>query len=173
MKKTIILLVLLAVSTGLHAQGNSDWGWPQAHSSDQINIDKNNHNISIDRSTYVWRPFDDVVGYSIYGSRYRKAKANLGWGKTITFLGGAASGIWLGIGISNIGWDDEAAAVMCSTGAIALAGSLWGGIRLWSKGRKDMDRMLDDYARRYAPKPYASSLDFGATSNGFGFALKF
>ena len=55
----------------------------------------------------------------------------------------------------------------------ALAGSLGVGIPLWVKGRKDLDWMLDDYAKRYGPRPYAASLSAGPTRNGVGIALNF
>lgn len=172
MKKIAFLMFALMVSGNIFAQ-SSDWGWPDTHSRSEINIDKDNHNVTIDRNMYVWRPFDDVVGYSIYGSRYRRAKANYGWGIFTTFAGGALSAAWTAIGIGNIGYDDTGAIVMCSTGAVALAASLWGGIHMWRKGRQELDWMLDDYALRYGPRPYAATLDFGPTRSGVGLALNF
>ena len=58
-------------------------------------------------------------------------------------------------------------------GGIGLAGSLGGGIPLWVKGRRELDWILDDYAERYAPRPYAASITAGPTRNGFGLALNF
>ena len=101
MRRLIFILAALTVSAGLCAQTN-DWGWPDTHSRSEINIDKENNNVTIDRNMYIWRPFDDVVGYSIYGSRYRRAKANYGWGMFTTLGGTALSGLWTAIGIGNI-----------------------------------------------------------------------
>ena len=172
MRRLIIFLAALTVSAGLCAQTN-DWGWPDTHSRSEINIDKENNNVTIDRNMYIWRPFDDVVGYSIYGSRYRRAKANYGWGMFTTLAGTALSGLWTAFGIGNIEYDDNSALVMCSTGAIALAASLWGGIHMWRRGRQELDWMLDDYALRYGPRPYAATFDFGPTRSGIGLALNF
>ena len=174
MKRIVMILAALALSTSLFAQ-NKDWGWPEASSSTEINVDQteNGKNITINNNSFAIRPLDRDLGLVLYGSRYRKARANLGWGMAISFLGVPAAGLWTIAGINNIDWDKTAAAVMIPTGVVAVAASLWGGISLWSKGRKEMDLMLDDYAERYAPRPYASSLDFGPTRNGVGFALNF
>ena len=165
MKRIVMILAALALSTSLFAQ-NKDWGWPDASSSTEINVDQTENGFAI-------RPLDRDLGLVLYGSRYRKARANLGWGKAISFLGVPAAGLWTVAGINKIDWDKTAASVMIPTGVVAVAASLWGGISLWSKGRKEMDLMLDDYAERCAPRPYASSLDFGPTRNGVGFALNF
>ena len=58
-------------------------------------------------------------------------------------------------------------------GIAGLGGSLGGGIPLWRKGRRELDWMMDDYVRRYAPKPYSSNISVGPTNNGLGLALNF
>ena len=148
MKRALLFVAFMTLAGSLFAQ-NPENGWPQRQDRERISIDPNGQDITIDRNSFVWRPFDDTVGYSLYGSRYRKAKASKGWG---VFEGGIAPAVLGGVG---------------------LAGSLGGGIPLWVKGRRELDWMLDDYAERYAPRPYAASITAGPTRNGFGLALNF
>lgn len=165
MKKIVLLLAFLALGLGAGAQ-NTNNGWPQRQSHEQINVDPDGQNITIDRNMYVWRPFDDVVGYSIYGSRYRKAKANKVWGMFLSVIVAPLSGVLLAYGID----EDDGAAII---GGAALAGSLGAGIPLWVKGRRQLDWMLDDYVERYGPKPHATAVTVGPTANGVGLALNF
>ena len=58
-------------------------------------------------------------------------------------------------------------------GGCFCAGSLGAGIPLWSKGRRELDWMMDDYAKRYGPKPYSAKLSAGPTNNGIGLAFNF
>lgn len=113
-------------------------------------------------------PFGWQVGYAIYGSRYRKASSKLNWGRTLCLLVAPAGTIMCAFNIDkrDSGW----AAVV---GGIAAIGSLSAGIPLWVKGRREMDLMLDDYVKRYAPKPNHASLSAGPTANGIGLALNF
>ena len=159
---------MAALVLGLSAEAqNTNNGWPQRQDREQINVDPDGQNITIDRNTYVWRPFDDVVGYSIYGSRYRKAKASKGWGVFLSAVAAPLSGVLLVAGI------DGGGTAQVIIGGAALAGSLGAGIPLWVKGRRELDWMLDDYAERYGPKPYATSVSVGHTLNGVGLALNF
>lgn len=159
-------MMLLVLRVNIGAQ-NTNNGWPQRQDREQIYVDPDGQNITIDRNTYGWRPFDDVVGYSVYGSRYRKAKASKGWGIFLSVVAAPLSGVLLAYGI------DEGGVAPAVIGGVALAGSLGAGIPLWVKGRRELDWMLDDYAERYGPKPYAASVTVGPTLNGVGLALNF
>lgn len=166
MKRIILLIACLTMTGSLFAQ-SPEKGWPHRQDREKISIDPNGQDITIDRNSFIWQPFDDVVGYSIYGSRYRKAKANTSWGFFLSCIAAPASAVLLVDGI------DEGGVGPAVLGGAALAGSLGVGIPLWVKGRKDLDWMLDDYAKRYGPRPYAASLSAGPTRNGVGIALNF
>ena len=168
MRRLIFILAALTVSAGLCAQTN-DWGWPDTHSRSEINIDKENNNVTIDRNMYVWRPFDDVVGYSIYGSRYRKAVSNKSWGITLCIVAPV-------LGIATAGALDSGGVrtwVIVTGGVLVCGGALGAGIPLWVKGQKELDAMLDDYVKNYGPKPHAANLTAGLTRSGIGLALNF
>ena len=166
MKKLMMLIALLTVAGSVSGQ-NTGGDWVQRQDREKITVDPNGQDITIDRNTYNWVPFDDVVGYSVYGSRYRKAKASKGWGKFLSCVVAPASGVLLVYGI------DEGGVFPAVVGGAALAGSLGAGIPLWVKGRRELDWMLDDYAERFGPKPYAASVSVGPTRNGVGLALNF
>ena len=163
MKKRLVLTVLLAISGSLFAQNiyrrdQDDWNRPLFEPEGPAGP-------GIEMA--YWQPFDDMVGYSIYGSRYRKAKANRNWG---VFFCEVIAPISALVAIGGIENDTPGATIV---GVAGLAGSLGAGIPLWRKGRRELDRMLDDYARRYAPRPYSSSISAGPTRNGIGLALNF
>lgn len=165
MKKVLFLLAFLFVAGSVFAQSN--YGWPEQHNRKEITVENEGQNITIDKNVYSWRPFDREVGLSLYGSRYRKAAANKGWGVTLSCL--LAPALLVG---SLAAVDSEVPGVAV-VGGLALAGTLYGGITLWRKGQRELDAMLDDYSAKYAPKPYAASLSFGPTRNGIGLALNF
>lgn len=171
MRKLILFLVLFSSPILASAQDINN-GWPQRQDREQIIIDPDGQNITIDHNTYGWIPFDDVIGVSIYGSRYRKAKDSKNWGVFLSVVAAPASALYLAYGIDQAIYCDSGFA-HAIIGAVALAGSLGGGIHLWVKGRRELDWMLDDYAERYSPKPIAASLTFGPTMNGFGLAYNF
>jgi hypothetical protein len=166
MKRALLFVAFMTLAGSLFAQ-NPENGWPQRQDRERISIDPNGQDITIDRNSFVWRPFDDTVGYSLYGSRYRKAKASKGWGVFLSCIAAPASAVLLVYGI------DEGGIAPAVLGGVGLAGSLGGGIPLWVKGRRELDKILDDYAERYAPRPYAASITAGPTRNGFGLALNF
>ena len=63
--------------------------------------------------------------------------------------------------------------VLAALSAVSTIACLATGIPLWNSGRREMNAILDDYSRNYAPRPYSSSLSFGPTASGVGLALKF
>ena len=166
MKRILLLTVFLALTGSLFAQ-NVPSGLPQRQDRDKISIDPSGKDITINRNSYTWKPFDDVVGFSIYGSRYRKAKANRNWGRFLTCVAAPASALLLAYSI------DEKIPGTAVLGGVAFVGSLSGGIPIWVKGRRELDWMLDDYAEKYGPKPYAASVTAGPTRNGVGIAFNF
>ena len=165
MKKVLFLLAFLFVAGSVFAQSN--YGWPEQHNRKEITVENEGQNITIDKNVYSWRPFDREVGLSLYGSRYRKAASNKGWGVTLSCL--LAPALLVG---SLAAVDSEVPGVAV-VGGLALAGTLYGGITLWSKGQRELDAMLDDYAAKYAPRPRTASLSVGPTRNGMGLALNF
>jgi len=166
MKRFLIILFFITFAVSAFAQGNES-EWTKRSDHEQITISPDAQNIVIDEGYYMLQPFDDVVGYSIYGSKYRKAKARKNWGSFLSIVVAPASAVLFYYGI------DEGGPATAILGGAALAGSLAGGIPLWVKGRRQLDWMLDDYARRYAPVPYASSVTVGPTRSGIGLALNF
>ena len=166
MKRFVLLLALFALGFGVNAQ-NTQTGWPQQQDKEDVFISADGRSITIDRNTYAWRPFSDSVGLSLYGSRYRKAKSSKNWGLFLTTLVAPASGAFI---IYSLDHKVQGGALV---GGAALAGSLGAGIPLWIKGRRELDAMLDDYAQRFSPKPYSSSVTVGPTANGVGLALSF
>ena len=167
MKKVIFLLAFLFVAGSIFAQGN--YGWPEYGNRDEISVenDGQNQSITIDKNVYRWRPLDREVGLSLYGSRYRRASSDKSWGVTLSCL--LAPALLVG---SAYALDQENYGVAI-LGAASLAGTLYGGIKLWRRGQRELDAMLDDYATNYAPRPYAASLSVGPTRNGIGLALNF
>ena len=156
MRKFLVLMAVLTISGSLSAQVITREDSQLFEPEEQI----------YDPYLYL-TPFDDVVGYSIYGSQYRKAKSAKAWGVDLCFFSAPLFGLLACAGLSN---DSPGATVL---GAAGFAGSLGAGIALWSKGQKRLDRMMDDYVRRYGPKPRAANLTIGSTTNGIGLALKF
>ena len=166
MKRMMLALALLSLATGMHAQDAGN-GWRQQKDREQISIDSENQTLTIDHNTYAWVPLDATVAYSIYGSRFRKAKMNRNWGVFLSCVAAPASAVLM---LYGIGEGIPGAAI---AGGGMMAGCLGGGIPLWVRGRRGLDWILDDYAERYGPKPYAANLTVGPTPGGVGLALRF
>ena len=171
MKKFFILLVAFTVSAGLYAQKSYSWAWPDPQNQCEVTTKVDINDLVVD----PFRPFDNNIGYALYGSRYRKAKSQLAWGETLSIVGGGLSTAMLIIGIDRLSNNTGGAEGPILIGGLILVPSLWGGIKLWKKGRREIDSMMDDYVRQYAPapKPNESSLNFGPTSHGVGLSLNF
>ena len=170
MKKFFILLVAFTVSAGLYAQKSYSWAWPDPQNQCEVITKVDINDLVVD----PFRPIDNNIGYALYGSRYRKAKSQLAWGQTLSIVGGGLSTAMLIIGIDRLSYGGGAEGPIL-IGGLILVPSLWGGIKLWKKGRREIDSMMDDYVRQYAPapKPNESSLNFGPTSHGVGLSLNF
>lgn len=166
MKKIAIFLTMVLVTLSANAQSVSN-GETQLLSGEEVITGPEGQHIIIDHNSYAWRPFDDAMGYSVYGSRYRRAKAMQEWGVILSVVVAPLAGVLVAYSIKQ---NIKGGAV---AGGIVTAASLGAGIPLWIKGRRDLDWMLDDYTKRYAPKPYGSSLTVGPTMNGMGLAFNF
>ena len=173
MKKVCLLLTgFLALSGSLFAQSEDKTGmeWVLDEPGEQVLFDPDYQGTSLIGLGFY--PLDDYTGYSIYGSRYRKAKSNKNWGENLVW-----SGVPLGLAIAAWGFTvngDGSQEAVAAIGTLAVLGASLGfGIPLWVKGQRELDWMLDDYARRYGPKPHTASLSLGATQNGVGLAFNF
>ena len=159
MKKIILICIaFLALSGSLFAQNPPE----------RVLFDPEYRGQTVDQNPYYYfEPFGDAVGYSLYGSRYRRAKSNRFWGIALTTVVAPLSGLF------------AIEAFMEDTPGLGLAqagiclGSLGVGIPLWSRGRRELDWMMDDYVRRYGPRPYSMNLSVGPTRSGMGLALNF
>ena len=157
MRKYILVIFFLLLTKGtLSAQDKSEGGTSRERTSTVIALG----------NMYDWRPFDNRMGATVYGSRFRKARADLVWGRVLSLLVtpaclfGTIDGFAEGRTIQGI------ACLIPTCTAIGF------GIPIWIKGRKELDYMVDDYSTRYAPQPRAS-LNVGSTPNGIGLALNF
>ncbi|MBQ6286223.1 MAG: hypothetical protein IJK73_01010 [Bacteroidales bacterium] len=165
MKRLFIILAIMTISCSLLAQ--NPYGRDYYDDNGRPLFPHDAPEFMLGQDYILWQPLDDVIGYSLYGSRYRKAKSSKSWGVFLCTVVAPASALALAEGIA-----DELPGYIV-LGAAGLGGSLGGGIPLWRKGRRELDWMLDDYARRYAPRPYSSTMSFGPTRSGIGLALNF
>ncbi|MBR5661397.1 MAG: hypothetical protein IKW99_07590 [Bacteroidales bacterium] len=156
MRKFLVMMAVLTISGSLSAQ---------------VIVREESQLFEPDEQVYdpylYLTPFSDAVGYSIYGSQYRKARATRSWGVDLCLLSAPLFALYACAGINN---ESPAATLI---GLAGFAGSLGAGIPLWRKGQKQLDWMLDDYVKRYGPKPHAANLSVGSTANGIGLALRF
>ena len=165
-------LALLTVSGSLFAQNEDRTGmeWVLEEGVERVQFDPNYQGITV--YSDGWEPFTDWMGYSVYGSRYRKAKRDISNGSFLVY-----SSVPLAIALATWGLtvhgDGSQEAVAAIGTAAVLGAGLGFGIPLWRRGQREMDWMLDDYSRRYGPKPYSSTLSVGPTSGGIGLALNF
>ena len=167
MKKLVFFLALILLAQGANAQNNMNGETLQLSGEEVITNPDGQQHIVIDHNTYVWRPFGDTMGYAVYGSRYRKAKSNCGWGIVLAAVVAPLSCAYFVYSL------DRREAPGAIIGGTIMAAGLGAGIPLWIKGQRELDWMLDDYTRRYAPKPYSSSVTVGPTMNGMGLAFNF
>ena len=58
MKKLMMLIALLTVAGSVSGQ-NTGGDWVQRQDRERITVDPNGQDITIDRNTYNWVPFDD------------------------------------------------------------------------------------------------------------------
>lgn len=171
MRRTLLVcLAFLTVSGSLFAQDRTGMEWVLEEDAERVQFDPSYHGIAI--YPEGWVPFTDRVGYSIYGSRYRKAMRDLSHGQLLVYSSIPLAMTLAAWGLTVHGDGSQEAVAAVGTAAVLGAG-LGFGIPLWRRGQKELDWMLDDYSQRYGPKPYSSTLSIGPTSGGIGLALNF
>ena len=163
-------MALLTVSGSLFAQDKTGMEWVLDEGAERVQFDPGYHGISV--YSDGWEPFTDMMGYSIYGSRYRKAKRDVDNGRFLlsTSIPLAITIAAWGLTVNGDGSQETVAAI--GTAAVLGAG-LGFGIPLLRRGHRELDWMLDDYARRYGPRPYSSTLSVEPTRGGIGLAFHF
>ena len=164
-KLALIIMAFLLFAGGLLAQ-NNDIPY-DGRPRERVQFDpRYGGGYYSDYDYYAYPRFDSSVGYAIYGSRYRKASSRKGWGVILTTLATPT------LALCTVALSEDASTFATVLGCSATIGCLWGGISLWRSGQWELDWMMDDYVRRYGPRPYAS-LSAGPTNNGFGLSLTF
>lgn len=172
MKKIMLsIMALLTVSGSLLAQEGNKSGMEWIEEATDggkipVIINPNYGGPVYNDNSYLFMTPEEQMSV-IYGSKYRKANSNIFWGETLTIVIAPA----LAVGsFMCFPMDMSGLAVIGLAGTAAALGV---GINLWVKGRREMDWILDDYAKNYGPRPY-SSMSFGPTlSGGMGLALNF
>jgi hypothetical protein len=181
MKKIMLLMAALTVSGSLFAQDGDKTGmeWiEEFEGKEKVIINPNYGGPSTDTSTdyFYLLPRDEQLS-ALYGSRYRNAQVKQVTGLSLVtlitpFIG--SSTLILGLAAAS-SLDDMGGAfgVLAALSAVGTVACLATGIPLWVSGRREMNAILDDYSKNYAPRPYSSSLSLGPTASGVGLALKF
>jgi len=164
MKKLLFAAFLLVLSGTLSAQNYYDSG----DDAQRLYIAPQYFGAPTEMDYFYLMPMDERLSI-IYGSQYRRASNRLWAGRT---LGGIVAPVFFVMSL-GVAFDDDLMRAMGAIGIVGLGASLGVGIPLWVRGRREMDVILDDYARRYAPRPYSPNLSLGATRNGVGLALQF
>ena len=168
MKHLLFVLLLLSVSGAVFAVNpGTDKGIPSL-SRQAFYATRYGDAMTVGGSeVHHIHPFTPEVGYSLYGSRYRKARSEKGWGIALTAVVAPLGVAWFAYGIAEHSTPGKV------IGAGLCVAGLGAGIPLWVKGQRELDWMMDDYARRHGPRPHAATLFFGPTPNGTGLALRF
>ena len=157
MKKLVVMLFLMSISSLMFTV--------RAQKIPVSGQEGNKAIISYDGNMYLWRPFDRNVGLTVYGSKYRKAESRMTWGKVLS-MGVAPAFLATSVyAFAQKNGDLAGALLLIPTGTALGA--------LWRRGRKEIDAMIDDYSKNYAPKPVSPSLTAGPTANGVGLAFNF
>ena len=177
----MLLLAALTVSGSLFAQDGDKTGmeWiEEFEGKEKVIINPNYGGPSTDSSTdyFYLLPQDEQLS-ALYGSRYSSAQikqfSGLSLVTLVTPFIGSSTLIFGLAAASSFGDMAGAFGVLAALSAVGTIACLATGIPLWNSGRREMNAILDDYSRNYAPRPYSSSLSLGPTGNGMGLALKF
>lgn len=181
MKKIMLLMAALTVSGSLFAQDGDKTGmeWiEEFEGKDKVIINPNYGGPSTDITTdsFYLLPMDEQLS-ALYGSRYRNAQikqlSGISLVTLVAPLVGTSTLIFGLSAITSLGDLGGAFGVLAALSAVGTIACLATGIPLWNSGRREMNAIMDDYSRNYAPRPYSSSLSFGPTASGVGLALKF
>ena len=113
----------------------------------------------------------DYIGFSVYGSDYRKARAQQKTGRWVTAVGGVTLAA---AAVATVAERDDYLAPVIA-GLVGVAG-LSIGIPLQLKANRKLDAMLDDYTKNYVGSRSASynpTFSLGATNSGVGLSFNF
>ena len=180
MKKIMLLMAALAVSGSLFAQDGDKTGmeWiEEFEGKEKVIINPNYGGPSTDTSTdsFYLLPMDEQLS-ALYGSRYSNAQikqlSGISLVALVTPMFGTSTLIFGLSAFSSLG-EEAVFGVLAALSAVGTVACLATGIPLWVSGHREMNSILDDYSRNYAPRPYSSSLSLGPTASGVGLALKF
>ena len=182
MKKIMLLMAALTVSGSLFAQDGNKTGmeWiEEFEGKEKVIINPNYGGPSTtDTSTdyFYLLPLEEQLS-ALYGSRYHNAQIKQLTGLSLTIMGAgicAPAALIFGIPALFAPTDMSIAiGLVAGLNAAAAVASLVVGIPMWKGGRTEMNAILDDYSKNYAPRPYSASLSLGPTRNGVGIAFKF
>ncbi|MBR6305460.1 MAG: hypothetical protein IKR38_01600 [Bacteroidales bacterium] len=180
MKKIMLLMAALTVSGSLFAQDGDKTGmeWiEEFEGKEKVIINPNYGGPSTDITTdsFYLLPMDEQLS-ALYGSRYSNAQikqlAGISLVALVTPMFGTSTLIFGLSAFSSLG-EEGVFGILAALSAVGTVACLATGIPLWVSGDREMNSILDDYSRNYAPRPYSSSLSFGPTASGVGLALKF
>ena len=118
------------------------------------------------------RELTDYIGFSVYGSDYRKVRSQYRAGKWLTGVGGSVLAF---AAINAATRDDGDYMVPFILGIVGVA-DLSIGIPIQLKANRKLDSMLDDYTRNRVGSRSASynpTFSLGATNSGVGLSFNF
>ena len=176
----MLLMAALTVSGSLFAQDGDKTGmeWiEEFEGKERVIINPNYGGPSTDTSTdyFYLLPRNEQFS-ALYGSRYSNAQikqlAGISLVALVTPMFGTSTLIFGLSAFSSLG-EEAVFGVLAALSAVGTVACLATGIPLWVSGHREMNSILDDYSKNYAPRPYSSSLSFGPTSGGIGLALNF
>ncbi len=131
------------------------------------------------------KEISDAIGYSLYGSKYRKAMNQYTYGVLLTISGAITVSLTTALACINNDHNNDPAfqdpffkkrdnTVGVIIGYVVGAACLGSGIPLWIKGNKGLNEIADDFNRNQKSSSQKDmSLILGKTSSGFGLALNF
>ena len=118
------------------------------------------------------RELTDYIGYSVYGSDYRKARSQYRSGKWLTGIGGPV----LAFAAINAATRDDGDYIVPFILGIVGVTDLSIGIPVLIKANRKLNAMLDDYTRNCVGSRSASynpTFSLGATNSGVGLSFNF
>ena len=118
------------------------------------------------------RELTDYIGFSVYGSDYRKVRSQYRAGKWLTGLGGSV----LAFAAINAATRGDGDYIVPFILGIVGVTDLSIGIPIQRKASRKLDSMLDDYTKNYVGSrsgSYGPTVSLGATNSGVGLSFNF
>ena len=118
------------------------------------------------------RELTDYIGFSVYGSDYRKARAQQRTGRWVTAVGGVTLAA---AAVATLAERSDGYLAPVIAGLVGVAG-LSIGIPIQLKANRKLDAMLDDYTKNYVGSrsgSYNPTFSLGATNSGVGLSFNF